>query len=103
MSSLIRWSPISWLPDDFERAFDEFGKLNASGLSPVIDIYQTDDEVVVETPLPGVDANNLQVMWSLMVRRPRPVMSKACLRCGFPIALMLNQKQSRSKQVVSNT
>lgn len=52
--SLIPWKP-----------FDPFEDMNAlmerSGLVPPVDMYQTKDSVVVETPMPGVDADQLEV------------------------------------------
>jgi HSP20 family protein len=52
--SLIPWKP-----------FDPFEDMNAlmerSGLVPPVDMYQTKDAVVVETPMAGVDADQLEV------------------------------------------
>lgn len=52
--SLIPWKP-----------FDPFEDMNAlmerSGLVPPVDMYQTKDAVVVETPMPGVDSEHVEV------------------------------------------
>ena len=52
--SLIPWTP-----------FDPFEDMNAlmerGGLVPPVDMYQTKDAVVVETPMPGVDPDHLEV------------------------------------------
>lgn len=60
--SLIKWSPF------FEEPFGDFDKMlekqmpNISqGFTPAIDMYQTKDAVVVETPLAGVDANDVEI------------------------------------------
>lgn len=64
MPSLIRRSPFSWLPDEFDK-FDEllnlFGQSRVSGFTPAVDVYQTKDDVMVETPLPGVDPDKVQI------------------------------------------
>ncbi len=64
--SLIRWSP-SWDPfQDMEEVMKSMLPMNSSqsmqkGFVPALDMYETKDAVVVETPLAGVDTKNVQV------------------------------------------
>lgn len=64
--SLIRWSP-SWDPfQDMEEMMKSMLPMNVNqslqkGFVPALDIYETKDSVVVETPLAGVDPKNVEV------------------------------------------
>ncbi|MEN9557916.1 MAG: hypothetical protein RL141_285 [Candidatus Parcubacteria bacterium] len=55
MSPLIPWKPL----------FDPFEDMDAlverSGIVPPVDMYQTKDAVVVETPMAGVDPEQVEV------------------------------------------
>ena len=68
MSSLIRWEPFREtvsLRDWMDRALEAswggpFAGVN--GLSiPAVDLYQTDDDVVVKATLPGVKSEDLSI------------------------------------------
>jgi HSP20 family protein len=68
MSNLIRWEPareMVTLREAMDRLFDDaftrpFGL--ASGLqAPAVDLYQTDEEVVVRASLPGMKAEDVQI------------------------------------------
>jgi len=68
MSNLIRWEPareMVTLREAMDRLFDDafthpFGQ--AAGIpSPAIDMYQTDDDVVVRATLPGLKAEDVQI------------------------------------------
>jgi len=70
MSSLIRWEPfreMSSLRDVIDRMFDEgFARPFSSAVfdgsgAPTMDLYQTDEEVVVKAALPGVKAEDVQI------------------------------------------
>jgi HSP20 family protein len=62
MSRLIRWNPLSpWLPEEFEKIFEGFGTFNPAGFTPAIDVYQTEGDVVIEAPLPGIDPAQVEV------------------------------------------
>ena len=69
MSNLIRWEPfreVSSLRDAMDRMFDEgfarpFSSVLYGGGAPALDLYQTDNEVVVKASLPGVKAEDLQI------------------------------------------
>lgn len=69
MSNLIRWEPareMMSLRDAMDRLFDDaFTRplsLRGDGWSaPAIDMYQTDDEIVVKAALPGIKADEVQI------------------------------------------
>ncbi len=55
-----------WWPDDFEDFDKNFGELSqafgqAKGFVPAIDVYQDKDSVTVETPLPGIDPEKVDI------------------------------------------
>ncbi len=61
---IIRWRP--WWADeweDFEKPFSELPSLfhRGKGFIPAIDVYQDKDNVVVETPLPGIDPEKVDI------------------------------------------
>lgn len=66
MSNLTRWEPFRDLISirrDMDRMFDEFYRhptTSAEGM-PLIDMYQTDDDIVVKATLPGVDVQDLDI------------------------------------------
>ena len=66
MSNLTRWEPFRDLVSirrDMDRLFDEFYSqpLTKSEGMPLIDMYQTDDDIVVKATLPGVKADDLDI------------------------------------------
>ena len=69
MSNLIRWEPareMMTLRDAMDRLFDDaFTRpfhLNGNGLSaPAVDMYQTDNEIVVKAAIPGVKTDEVQI------------------------------------------
>lgn len=68
MTSLIRWDPfaeVSSLRRAMDRFFDEFmGPRIWRGEGEMVfpvDLYETDDEVVVRAALPGVHMNDLDI------------------------------------------
>ncbi len=68
MTNLIRWEPFRemlTLREMMDRMIDEvferpFG-VTFAGQIPAIDMYQTDNEVVVKAALPGVKADDVQI------------------------------------------
>ncbi len=60
---LIKWSPM--MPpmfQDFNDMFEDFsGPMSNNGFSPAVDLYEKDNNVVVETPLPGVDPDKVKI------------------------------------------
>ena len=69
MSNLTRWEPVRemmTLREAMDRLFDDaFTRplsLRDGGLSaPAVDMYQTDDEVVVKAALPGFKSDEVQI------------------------------------------
>ncbi len=63
--ALIRWSPMWPFDEEMERMMRDFpkseGLVSQKGFVPDIDLYQTDDSVVVETPLAGVDPDDVDI------------------------------------------
>jgi HSP20 family protein len=53
---IIKFNPWEQF-GELDRFFDE----NMPGFVPAMDIYQTKDAVIVETPLAGVDPENVEV------------------------------------------
>ena len=68
MSNLIRWEPareMMTLREAMDRLFDDaFTRplsLRDAWSVPAIDMYQTDDEIVVKAALPGIKADEVQI------------------------------------------
>ena len=69
MSNLIRWEPardMMTLREAMDRLFDDaFTRpLSMAGNSwsiPAVDMYQTDNEIVVKAALPGIQADEVQI------------------------------------------
>jgi HSP20 family protein len=68
MSNLTRWEPVRemmTLREAMDRLFDDaFTRpLSVSGVSgmPSIDLYQTDEDVVVKAALPGLKAEDVHI------------------------------------------
>ena len=47
--------------DDMDQAFDSMVVPAQRGFVPALDVYQTADDVVVETTLPGMNPNDVRV------------------------------------------
>ena len=72
MSNLTRWEPdreMMTLREAMDRLFDDaftrpFSLMRDGGSTwstPAIDMYQTDDEIVVQAALPGIKADEVQI------------------------------------------
>jgi len=69
MSNLIRWEPareMMTLREAMDRLFDDaftrpLGLSVDGGNVPAIDMYQTDDEIVVKAAVPGYKAEDVQI------------------------------------------
>ena len=70
MSNLTRWEPareIMTLREAMDRLFEDAFTRPLSGRdswyasSPAIDMYQTDNEIVVKASLPGIKADEVQI------------------------------------------
>ena len=56
MQSIIHWSPIR----DVDRFFEE-DIWNGANFTPAVDVYQDKDNVIVETPLAGIDPEKVDI------------------------------------------
>ena len=71
MSNLTRWEPAREMTlreamdrlfdDAFTRPFSMRREGGSTWSSPAIDMYQTDNDVVVKAALPGIKANEVQI------------------------------------------
>lgn len=68
MSNLIRWEPareMMTLREAMDRLFDDaFTRplsLREGWAAPAIDMYQTDDEIIVKAALPGIKPDEVQI------------------------------------------
>jgi HSP20 family protein len=56
--SIIKWTPLLEPFDEMEKFME---KQATQGFVPALDVYETKDEVVVETPLAGIDPNDVEI------------------------------------------
>jgi HSP20 family protein len=56
MRSIIHWSPMR----DIDRFFEE-DMWNGANFTPAVDVYQDKDNVIVETPLAGIDPEKVDI------------------------------------------
>jgi HSP20 family protein len=72
MTNLTRWEPVREMmtlreamdhlfDDAFTRPFFSIRDGGSTGSAPAIDMYQTDNEVVVKAALPGIKADEVQI------------------------------------------
>jgi len=63
MSSIVKWSPFFEPFDKMDEYFKDMPmvSMGKQGLIPPVDMYETKDSVVVETPLPGADPKKVSV------------------------------------------
>ena len=62
--SLIKWSPFYEPFEGFDKMLEEMNALaprGAGGIVPPVDVYETADAVVIETPVAGMDPNQIEV------------------------------------------
>ncbi len=59
--SIVRWAPIMSPLEEFDRMFDQMSLVPNSNFMPAMDVYQTDEAVVVETPLAGVKPEQVNI------------------------------------------
>lgn len=59
--ALIKWTPF--IEPSFGEEFDKFFENwpTAQGFTPAIDVYEDKDNVVVETPLAGIDPEKVDI------------------------------------------
>lgn len=59
--SLIRWNPMLEPFGDLDRWFDNWPAGNVGSYAPAVDVWEDENNVYVETPLPGIDAKKLNI------------------------------------------
>lgn len=62
--SLMKWSPFFFDAEHLDKIFDEMHALaprHPQGIVPPIDMYETDTAVVVETPVAGVNPQQIEI------------------------------------------
>lgn len=63
MTSLIRWSPFFDSLEDMDKMFQDMkpAMRNRSDFMPAIDMYEEDNNVIVETQLAGIDPDKVDI------------------------------------------
>jgi HSP20 family protein len=59
--SLIKWRPMLDPFQEFDRFFEDWPTQGSHGFVPALDVYQDKDNVIVETPLPGVKPDDVNI------------------------------------------
>jgi HSP20 family protein len=60
--AVIKWTPWQDPFQEFEKMLQEWpGYTNLQSFVPAVDVYQDDDNVFVETPLPGIDIKDVNI------------------------------------------
>ena len=63
--ALIKWSPFfEPFESNMDKMMEEMNGLiprHQTGIVPPVDMYETETSLVVETPLPGVDPNKIEL------------------------------------------
>lgn len=58
--SIIKWTPLFGNFDELDKTFSDLSPA-ITGFTPAVDLYQTKDEVVIETPLTGIDPEKVDI------------------------------------------
>ena len=58
---IIKWSPFIEPFEEMEKMMEEWHRGNPVGFTPAVDVYETQKDVVVETPLAGVDPQDVEI------------------------------------------
>ena len=58
--SIVRWRPLIQ-PDEFGNMFADLMPTGAQNFVPALDVYQDKNNVIVETPITGVDPAKLDI------------------------------------------
>ena len=58
--AIIKFEPFDEI-EKFFKGFDDMMPARLTSFMPPVDMYQTADDVVVETPVPGIDPNKVEV------------------------------------------
>lgn len=58
---MIKWTPFLEPWEEMDKFMEDWMPSGTRGFVPAIDVYQTKDAVVVETPLAGVDPEKVNI------------------------------------------
>lgn len=58
---IIKWEPLLEPFEEMDKFFEDKSLPVLKGFTPAIDVYETKDEVVVKTPLAGVDPKDIDI------------------------------------------
>ena len=59
--SLIKWSPMLESFGDFDQWFDVPSWGNLANFAPAVDVWEDNENVYVESPLPGIDPEKVNI------------------------------------------
>ncbi len=59
--SLIKWTPMLDPFNEMDRFFDSFPSQGLSSFAPAVDVWEDENNVYLETPLPGVDPEKVNI------------------------------------------
>ena len=59
--AIIKWRPLFEPFEEMEKFMEEWKGPGIKGFTPAIDVYETKDDVVVETPLAGIDPKDVEI------------------------------------------
>lgn len=106
MSNLTRWEPFRDMVSmrkDMDRLIDEFftipGTTQAGWGLPIVDLYQTENEIVVKATLPGLDPKDLDIQITGEVLTIRGEVSAEEAKEGVKYHLREHRYQSFSRSL----
>ena len=59
--SIIKWTPMLDPFNEMDRFFDGWPSTGMSNFAPAVDVWEDDNNVFIETPLPGIDAEKVNI------------------------------------------
>ncbi|MFH0819519.1 MAG: Hsp20/alpha crystallin family protein [bacterium] len=60
--AIIRWRPGWPTPfEDWDKWLEEMAHSQISGFMPQVDVYQDKESIIIETPLAGIDPENVDI------------------------------------------
>jgi HSP20 family protein len=58
--SIIKWTPLLGNFEEIDKAFSDMTPAT-TGFTPAVDLYQTKESVIIETPLTGIDPEKVDI------------------------------------------
>ncbi len=60
--AIVKWTPWQDPFEEFEKMLQDWpGYQNVKSFVPAVDVYQDDNNVYIETPLPGININDVSI------------------------------------------